>query len=295
MSLRNSNLISVIIPTYNRKDYIEEAILSVINQTYTNFEVLVIDDGSEVSYAKEICNKYDNCSYYYKANGGLSSARNYGIRKAKGDYIAFLDDDDVWKNNKLEVQFKILDQNPSIDCVHSAASVINEKGEETGKTIGASEAKAYKRSGYVFWNALGVWVVKSPTPLIRKKVFTKDLLFDETIKVGEDIDFYQRLFFRHKVFYVSKSLAFYREYNNNNRLSLNFKKYIGVEKKLLNNLKKMGIKNAFILYKIKIRLAFSAKKRVTSINDNVFKMSVLDRFRLLLNPQKELNKYSKIS
>lgn len=286
--------VSVIIPTYNRSSYLEEAIISVINQTYENLEIIVVDDGSKEKYAEVICNNYKKCNYYYKENGGLSSARNFGIQKAKGEYIAFLDDDDVWKENKLEVQCKILDKDTSIDCVHSSAIVINEKGEATGKIIGASEAKAYKRSGYVFWNALGVWVVKSPTPLIRKKVFTKDLLFDETIKVGEDIDFYQRLFFRHKVYYISKSLAYYREYNNDNRLSFKIKKYIGVEKKLLNNLKKMGIKNVFILYKIKIRLALSAKKRIHLINSNGFKLSVLDRVKVFLNPQRELNKYSKI-
>lgn len=286
--------VSVIIPTYNRSSYLEEAIISVINQTYENLEIIVVDDGSKEKYAEVICNNYKECNYYYKENGGLSSARNFGIKKSKGEYIAFLDDDDVWKENKLEVQCKILDKYSSIDCVHSSAIVINEKGESTGEIIGASETKAYKRSGYVFWNALGVWVVKSPTPLIRKKVFTKDLLFDETIKVGEDIDFYQRMFFRHKVYYISESLAYYREYNNNDRLSLKIKKYIGVEKKLLNNLKKMGVNNLFILYKIKVRLAISAKRRINLINKNAFKMNLLDKIKILIQPNKVLNKYSKI-
>ena len=115
-----TNLVSIIIPTYNREKYLEEAILSIINQTYKNFEILVIDDGSKENYAERICNKYNNCTYLYKKNGGVSSARNFGIKKSKGDFIAFLDDDDVWKINKLEIQLNLLLKNRNIDCIHSS-------------------------------------------------------------------------------------------------------------------------------------------------------------------------------
>ena len=233
-------LVSVIITTYNRQEYLEDAIKSIANQSYKNIEILVIDDGSENNYAQEISEKFSNCNYYFKENGGLSSARNYGIKLAKGDYVAFLDDDDFWGNSKIEKQVKILLKNSSVDCVHSAAAVVDENGNPIGSFIGAAQNKIHKRSGYVFWNALGVWVVKSPTPLIRKKVFQPDLMFDETIKVGEDIDFYQRLFYRHKVSYIDEPLAFYREYNNDKRLSIQKEKYIGVEKKNVSEFKKNG-------------------------------------------------------
>ncbi|TRX41248.1 glycosyltransferase family 2 protein [Flavobacterium restrictum] len=253
-------LISVIITTYNRENYLEEAILSVVNQTYTSIEILVVDDGSSVNYAESICEKYANCSYNHKTNGGLSSARNFGITLAKGAYIAFLDDDDFWESSKIEQQIAILISDSTIDCVHSSAAIVDCNGKMTGSFIGASIDKAYKRSGYVFWNALGCWVVKSPTPLIRKKVFQPDLLFDETIKVGEDVDFYQRMFYRHKVSYIDKPLAFYREYENTERLSLQTVKYIGIENKMYFNFKKMGIKNKLILHLIAIKLLKSAKE-----------------------------------
>ena len=253
--------VSVIIPTYNRETYLEQGIQSVINQSFRNFEILVIDVGSLNNYAEAICNKYKNCIYVYKENGGLSSARNYGIKNAKGAYIAFLDDDDYWRSDKLEKQVSVLENNNEVDCVHSSASIVDEHGIETGEIIGASEEKAHKRSGYVFWNALGVWVIKSPTPLIRKKVFTEDLLFDETIKVGEDVDFYQRMFYRHKVFYINEPLAYYREYSDLKRLSLQRDKYIGLEKKIYNNFVKMGIRNPIVLYKISVRLALSSNKK----------------------------------
>ncbi|WP_316632869.1 glycosyltransferase [uncultured Flavobacterium sp.] len=253
-------LVSVIIPTYNREKYLEQAILSVINQSYSDLEVLVIDDGSNVNYAQSICAKYPNCNYFGKKNGGLSSARNYGIALAKGEFIAFLDDDDFWESSKIEKQVKVLVENSSIDCVHSSAKVVDENGKPTGEIIGAAQNKIHKRSGYVFWNALGCWVVKSPTPLIRRKVFQKDLMFDESIKVGEDIDFYQRMFFRHKLLYINEPLAFYRQYANEERLSVQREKYIGIEKKMYLNFKQMGIKNPFVLYKIALKLLKSAIK-----------------------------------
>jgi glycosyltransferase involved in cell wall biosynthesis len=295
MTLNNTRkLVSVIIPTYNREKYLEEAIRSVINQSYKNFEILVIDDGSSNNYAESICNKYDNCFYLFKKNGGLSSARNFGVKKAKGKYIAFLDDDDFWKKEKLEKQVELLDNYPKIDCVHSSAMVVNEKGQQTGQVIGASQNKIHKRSGYVFWNALGVWVIKSPTPLIRKSVFKPDLLFDETIKVGEDIDFYQRMFFRHKIFYINEPLAFYREYKNVTRLSLQLEKYVGVEKKQMLNLKKMNIKNPIYIYLITLRLAKAAQKRISLLNKRNYTKSLFFRIKFTLRPKLYLYHFSKL-
>lgn len=248
------SLVSVIIPTFNRSTYLEEAIRSVEEQTYQNIEILVIDDGSTKPYAIDICKNYKKCTYYFKKNGGLSSARNFGVQKAKGKYIAFLDDDDFWDPKKLEKQIEILENDLTIDCVHSAASVVDDASNVTGKIIGANPKKAYKRSGYVFWNALGVWVVKSPTPLLRKKIFHNGLWFDESIKVGEDIDFYQRMFYRHKVKYIDEPLAFYREYQNSNRLSEQKIRYVGIEKRMLENFNEMRVTNSIVRHFISIKL-----------------------------------------
>jgi|TARA_B110000908_G_C10223401_1_gene436571 glycosyltransferase involved in cell wall biosynthesis len=286
----NNPLISVIITTYNRPDYLELAIESVVDQTYNDIEILVVDDGSKESYAENICNKYEQCIYHYKDNGGVSSARNYGVLNSKGKFIAFLDDDDLWRKDKLEKQLEILNFNKYIDLVHGHAEVIDINGVKTGKIIGASEKKVHKRSGYVFWNALGIWVVKSPTPLIRKKVFTKDLLFDETIKVGEDVDFYQRLFYRHKVYYINEPLAYYREYDNPTRLSTQKVKYLGLEKKMYANFLKMGVRNPITLHRIAIKLLRSAVYRKNAIDSkSKFKLSIFDEY---IRPIKKLQKFN---
>lgn len=280
-------LVSVVIPTYNRTDYLENAIRSVVKQSYTNIEIVVIDDGSYNNYAQSICAQFSNCNYHYKENGGLSSARNYGVNLAKGEYVAFLDDDDFWERSKIEKQVKVLLGNSSVDCVHSSAAVVDENGKLTGDLIGAAQNKIHKRSGYVFWNALGTWVIKSPTPLMRKKVFQSDLLFDETIKVGEDVDFYQRMFFRHKVHYINEPLAFYREYDHQERLSVQREKYIGIEKKMYANFLKMNIKNPFVLHKIAVKLVKSAIVRANSVSTS--KAITINRFNLYLRPVYCLN------
>lgn len=283
-------LVSVIVPTFNRHEFLERTLISIDNQTYKNIEIIVVDDGSKINYAEKICKQFSNCKYYYKYNGGLSSARNYGIQKAKGAYIAFLDDDDLFLPHKIEVQVAILLQKKDIYCVHSSASVIDGDDNLTGETIGSSKEKANKRSGNVFWNALGVWVVKSPTPLFRREVFDK-ILFDETIKVGEDVDFYQRMFYFFYVFYVEEPLALYRDDNDPNRLSKKHEKYIGLESKIFSNFIKMGLKNPFTLYRIALQLA-----KVGIHNKEVFynkKMNVTN-WKLYLNPFyyiKNLNKF----
>lgn len=288
--LKKNKLVSVIIPTYNRREFLEETILSAVKQTYIEIEILVIDDGSTDNYAESICKKFDNCKYYYKKNGGVSSARNYGIEKANGSFIAFLDDDDLWKENKIELQVNLLNKNRTVSCIHSAAMVINEKGVSTGKIIGASKLKAHKRSGYVFWNALSVWLVKAPTPLIRKSVFKTDMMFDETLKAGEDADFYQRLFYRHTVLYLSEPLAYYREYDDSRRLSLNKEFYLGIEKNMYYNLKNLGIKNPLILYRIAVRLVFSVNRKYNEFSD---KNSFFFTLSLYLRPLYYLKKVKK--
>jgi hypothetical protein len=167
--------------------------------------------------------------------------------------------------------------------------VVDEKGNVTDDIIGASEEKAHLRSGNVFWNALGVWVVKSPTPLIRKRIFDKGFLFDEEIKVGEDVDFYQRFFYHHKVLYLSESLAYYRIYEDDNRLSARRQRYVGMEQKMLNNFREMGVTNPVVLHRIAGRiLKFAIYNWKTAYPEKSLKIGKFNKF---FRPQFCLTKY----
>jgi glycosyltransferase involved in cell wall biosynthesis len=127
--------VSVIIPTFNRCSIITDAIESVLRQTYSQYEIIVVDDGS-VDTTKETVSKYgSNIKYIYQENAGPSAARNTGIRHAKGDLIAFLDSDDVWREDKLALQVACFTDNPRVGIVVSGHEIRNENWEITHVTL----------------------------------------------------------------------------------------------------------------------------------------------------------------
>ena len=106
--------VSVIIPTYQHADFVGEAIDSALAQTYTDYEIILVNDGS-TDGTKEIAAEYRNqIKYIYQDNRGLPAARNTGILASKGEYMAFLDADDVWLPNKLKLEVEFLDMHPSV-------------------------------------------------------------------------------------------------------------------------------------------------------------------------------------
>jgi len=110
------------------------------------------------------------------------------------------------------------------------------------------------------------------------------MMFDETLEAGEDTDFYQRMFYRHKILYIEEPLTFYREYDNDLRLSKQHEKYVGLEKKIYNNFIKMNISNPFVLSKIASKLLVSGVKRYNFLNpQNKIKLRFLDKYIFSIN------------
>lgn len=105
-----SDMISIIIPAYNAADYLVQTIESVLNQTYSDFELILVDDGSTdrtCEIIKDYQGKDARIKYFYKENGGVSSARNLGLQKATGDFVSFLDSDDLWDKRFLESMYHL--------------------------------------------------------------------------------------------------------------------------------------------------------------------------------------------
>ena len=118
--------VSVIIPTYNAARWIGETIDSVQSQTYKNYEIIVIDDGS-VDSTREVLEKYiKNINYIYQDNKGVSSARNHGIKISAGEYIAFLDNDDIWLPDKLSLQIQVLESQKNIAMIFTDGELFDE-------------------------------------------------------------------------------------------------------------------------------------------------------------------------
>jgi len=126
--------VSVIIPTYNYGQYIDKSIDSVLSQTYTDFEIIVIDDGSTDNTRTIVETKYrDKVKYIYQENRGAPAARNQGLREAKGDFIVFLDADDWFAPENLEYKVNILENNVDVGWVYSDWHYVNEKGNIVDK------------------------------------------------------------------------------------------------------------------------------------------------------------------
>ncbi|MEE9614146.1 MAG: glycosyltransferase family A protein, partial [Thermodesulfobacteriota bacterium] len=126
------NTVSVVVPVYNRPEYVREALTSVFGQTFKDYEVIVVDDGSTEDTKGALGEYLQGVNYFYKKNGGAASARNYGIEKSTGEYVAFLDSDDLWEEDKLDVQVEFLSRNPDVGLVCSDYTYIG-RNEGGGK------------------------------------------------------------------------------------------------------------------------------------------------------------------
>ena len=129
MSNYRKNLVSVIIPVFNSERYIASAVESVLKQTYKEFELIVVNDGSTDKTVKVLEQYIDRIHYAYQPNKGVAAARNAGIRASKGEYIAFLDSDDLWIRDTLILHVNYLQNNPNIGLVYGEVLVIDERGK----------------------------------------------------------------------------------------------------------------------------------------------------------------------
>ncbi len=182
-------LVSVVIPTFNRLPFLKEAIASVSAQSYTNFELIVIDDASTDGTASWLKSQ-DEAKLRFEVlaeNRGVSAARNKGIALANGEYIAFLDSDDLWQANKLAKQIAFFEANPDMLVCHT-----NERWEKNGAFINQKKIHR-KQGGFFFDRACELCLVSPSTVMIHQSVFKRFGHFDESLPVCEDYDLWLRL------------------------------------------------------------------------------------------------------
>ncbi|MFC1511428.1 glycosyltransferase family 2 protein [Candidatus Margulisiibacteriota bacterium] len=166
--------VSVIIPAYNYADFTVQAVESVLAQTYKNFELIVVDDGSTDGTGDALKRFGDRIRYMYKQNGGVSSARNLGIRLAKGKYIAFLDCDDLWLPNKLEESLKGFGDK-EVGLVHTDTYHMDAQGQD----LFVQKSPGF--SGMVAERLLISGFISNPTVMVEKKCFDSVGLFDKKL------------------------------------------------------------------------------------------------------------------
>lgn len=207
-------LVSVIITAYNRSEYLKETLKSIQEQTYTNLEIIVVDDGSmpeEAHKNKVLCRAFSKCNYYYKPNSGQPDSRNFGIKRSKGEFISFCDDDDLWALDKLEKQLAIFKNHPNYAVVTGAIEYVNENSSKTG------EVKCHKEHshGDVFKSLLMKNRTASIVPLIKLEVFNKVGYFNSDFTIGEDWEFWRRVSYYYKFYALPDVLGYVRLHGQN--------------------------------------------------------------------------------
>jgi glycosyltransferase involved in cell wall biosynthesis len=200
-------------PNHNGSGYLDEAIKSVLGQTYSNIELIVIDDGSSDS-SLEILNEFQSQIFLIStANNGASAARNTGIKKANGILIAFIDSDDVWEPDKLSKQvFKLIDEN--LDLVYCSGRGFGD-GLENPKFYEAVYS-GYCYSAFADNPAVAIITLGCSTALFKKEILSISGLFDEDFKgPAEDWDFFRRVSRHANIGFIPEELVKYRIHDKN--------------------------------------------------------------------------------
>ena len=179
-------IVSVIIPTYNRCELVREAIASVLAQSFSNFELIVVDDGSEDGTAEGV-GEFAEVRYVYQPNRGVSAARNLGVSQSSGELLAFLDSDDLWQPRKLEQQVTFFAQYPDAQICQT-----EEIWLRNGVRVNP-HAKHRKISEDIFARSLELCLVSPSAVMIRRELFERMGGFDENLPACEDYDLWLRI------------------------------------------------------------------------------------------------------
>jgi glycosyltransferase involved in cell wall biosynthesis len=203
-----NTIFSIVIPLYNKEQSIKKTIESVLNQTYQNFELLIVNDGSTDSSVEIVSAIKDKrIKIINKENGGVSSARNLGIIASTNCYIAFLDGDDLWLNNYLEEFNNLIIDYPNNVIYGSNYFIkLNENCIEELNFINTGFRGVF--SNY-FKIAQKNWLFHSSAIIINNKILNSEVLFDERQTMGEDFDFWFQVVEKGNVAYINKPLVIY--------------------------------------------------------------------------------------
>lgn len=196
------NLVSVIIPTFNRAHVLGKCIDSVLNQSYQNLEVIIIDDGSTDNTKSVLSHYKDHIKVIYQNNSGVSSARNAGVANANGKYIAFLDSDDSWHKDKLKIQLEKFENN-NIALMACNAELVDITGN---KTI-LYDDSIPEFSILEFFDVYCHPYLGIPNVVLLKDVFDEMNGFNEELKTAEDIDLFLRVALKYNVGLVNNILT----------------------------------------------------------------------------------------
>ena len=208
--------VTVIVPTYNAIRYLPDAVQSALGQTFTDIEVVIVNDGRSDYTERWVQQQTDpRITLISQANQGKSAARNVGISHAQGDYLAFLDADDYWATTKLAKQVAYLDKNPQVGLIYTWTALTNESGQPTGRVI-SSHAEGNVWQQLLQDNILAC----GSTPIVRRKCFEAVGMFADNLPLAQDWDMWIRLAAKYPFAVIKEPLTFYRHHPTNSSKQL---------------------------------------------------------------------------
>lgn len=196
--------VSVIIPTFNRRDYLPIALDSVLAQTYTDYEIIVIDDGSSDDTREILAPYAERIRYYYQENRGIAGARNRGIEESQGTYLALLDSDDYWLPRKLECQMEVFRKNPGLGMVATRCSSISAQGR-------FRQLNRPGKSGRILTDLFRSNFIRTSSALITRECLDRVGLFDTSLPECEEYDLWLRIAHRYPVGFINEPLTVYTD------------------------------------------------------------------------------------
>ncbi|MCU7922572.1 MAG: glycosyltransferase [Candidatus Thiodiazotropha sp. (ex Dulcina madagascariensis)] len=192
--------LSVIIPTHNRRHTLPRALDSVLVQSFSPLEIIVVDDGSDDGTRRLIENRYPQCGYFAQPNQGVSSARNLGIQQAQGEWIAFLDSDDCWLPDKLRRQIELVGRSAGHRLCHT-----DEIWIRNDVRVNQMDKHA-KSGGHIFQRCLALCVISPSSVMLHRSLFDEFGLFDPELPACEDYDLWLRICSREPVLFIDEPL-----------------------------------------------------------------------------------------
>jgi glycosyltransferase involved in cell wall biosynthesis len=209
---RDVPLVSVIIPTYNRAEYVIQAVKSALAQTYPNFEIIVVDDGSTDDTEGVLRSYTGLIRYICQDNQGEGAARNTAIRASTGQYIALLDSDDVWLPDKLLLQMAFLRDHPEVGLVAGGAAILGRDGTEaTAQALHLEQTETFVPFEQVLFNS----PLTASTVVVRRECLPNGRPFTEGLRFGADWEMCLRVALEHHIGYVGHIVAYIRQHDGN--------------------------------------------------------------------------------
>ena len=203
--------VSVIIPAYNGERYIGEAIEGILAQTYSDYEIIVVDDGSTDNTCQVIQQYGDRIKYLSQTNQGVAASRNLGLTTAQGEYIAFLDQDDLFFPHKLASQVTLLDHNLSLGMANSGWQIVNERGEEKAAVQPWQQIPNLNLANLIIWKPVFLGAM-----LFRHSWLERSGGFDTTLEQTPDVDLVMRLAMMGcSAAWVEQTTVKYRQHEDN--------------------------------------------------------------------------------